>query len=186
MIQGGQSFSPDFTLAFYLVYCTEKQSQPGAKQNSVARFYQSQENGVHRPWYPYASIHLTPLLLDPPCQQITEGLFHDYKLILDSSLIETEQSATQSFSTSRGGLEEDKDHPMTATPTSSSKDWKAQVASAIDKQVNALWVLLQCLWWRCLSWLLCSCPWSEAVAGDGSWSFLLCRSLRSHCILNAN
>ncbi|XP_014584838.2 CD44 antigen isoform X4 [Equus przewalskii] len=33
----------------------------------------------------------------------------------------TQQSHTQSFSTSHGGLEEDKDHPMTSTP-SSSKD----------------------------------------------------------------
>nr|XP_044606162.1 CD44 antigen isoform X18 [Equus asinus] len=33
----------------------------------------------------------------------------------------TKQSHTQSFSTSHGGLEEDKDHPMTSTP-SSSKD----------------------------------------------------------------
>ncbi|XP_026970821.1 CD44 antigen isoform X9 [Sagmatias obliquidens] len=33
--------------------------------------------------------------------------------------VTTQQSATQSFSTSRGGLEEDKDHPVTATPTSS-------------------------------------------------------------------
>ncbi|XP_069902340.1 CD44 antigen isoform X4 [Globicephala melas] len=34
--------------------------------------------------------------------------------------VTTQQSATQSFSTSRGGLEEDKDHPVTATPTSSN------------------------------------------------------------------
>ncbi|XP_036715252.1 CD44 antigen isoform X8 [Balaenoptera musculus] len=33
--------------------------------------------------------------------------------------VTTQQSDTQSFSTSHGGLEEDKDHPMTATPTSS-------------------------------------------------------------------
>ncbi|XP_029063098.1 CD44 antigen isoform X6 [Monodon monoceros] len=33
--------------------------------------------------------------------------------------VTTQQSDTQSFSTSRGGLEEDKDHPVTATPTSS-------------------------------------------------------------------
>ncbi|XP_044775434.1 CD44 antigen isoform X6 [Neomonachus schauinslandi] len=32
-----------------------------------------------------------------------------------------EQSHTQSFSTSHGGLEEDKDHPMTSTPTSSNR-----------------------------------------------------------------
>ncbi|XP_036715247.1 CD44 antigen isoform X3 [Balaenoptera musculus] len=34
--------------------------------------------------------------------------------------VTTQQSDTQSFSTSHGGLEEDKDHPMTATPTSSN------------------------------------------------------------------
>nr|XP_035962742.1 CD44 antigen isoform X12 [Halichoerus grypus] len=32
-----------------------------------------------------------------------------------------QQSHTQSFSTSHGGLEEDKDHPMTSTPTSSNR-----------------------------------------------------------------
>ncbi|XP_067605530.1 CD44 antigen isoform X31 [Pseudorca crassidens] len=36
--------------------------------------------------------------------------------------VTTQQSATQSFSTSRGGLEEDKDHPVTATPTSSNRN----------------------------------------------------------------
>ncbi|XP_032495280.1 CD44 antigen isoform X12 [Phocoena sinus] len=36
--------------------------------------------------------------------------------------VTTQQSDTQSFSTSRGGLEEDKDHPMTATPTSSNRN----------------------------------------------------------------
>ncbi|XP_053059290.1 CD44 antigen isoform X15 [Acinonyx jubatus] len=34
----------------------------------------------------------------------------------------TKQSNTQSFSTSHGDWEEDKDHPVTSTPTSSSKD----------------------------------------------------------------
>ncbi|XP_059959136.1 CD44 antigen isoform X22 [Mesoplodon densirostris] len=34
----------------------------------------------------------------------------------------TKQSDTQSFSTSHGGLEEDKDRPMTATPTSSNRN----------------------------------------------------------------
>uniref|UniRef100_A0A667HFB3 CD44 antigen n=1 Tax=Lynx canadensis TaxID=61383 RepID=A0A667HFB3_LYNCA len=34
----------------------------------------------------------------------------------------TKQSPTQSFSTSHGDWEEDKDHPVTSTPTSSSKD----------------------------------------------------------------
>ncbi|XP_032696880.1 CD44 antigen isoform X14 [Lontra canadensis] len=34
----------------------------------------------------------------------------------------TKQSQTQSFSTSHGGLEEDKDQPVTSAPTSSSKD----------------------------------------------------------------
>ncbi|XP_054947391.1 CD44 antigen isoform X3 [Physeter macrocephalus] len=36
--------------------------------------------------------------------------------------VTTQQSGTQSFSTSHGGLEEDKDHPMTATPTSSNRN----------------------------------------------------------------
>ncbi|XP_029063101.1 CD44 antigen isoform X9 [Monodon monoceros] len=36
--------------------------------------------------------------------------------------VTTQQSDTQSFSTSRGGLEEDKDHPVTATPTSSNRN----------------------------------------------------------------
>ncbi|XP_024608304.1 CD44 antigen isoform X1 [Neophocaena asiaeorientalis asiaeorientalis] len=36
--------------------------------------------------------------------------------------VTTQQSDTQSFSTSRGGLEEDKDHPMTASPTSSNRN----------------------------------------------------------------
>ncbi|XP_036715249.1 CD44 antigen isoform X5 [Balaenoptera musculus] len=36
--------------------------------------------------------------------------------------VTTQQSDTQSFSTSHGGLEEDKDHPMTATPTSSNRN----------------------------------------------------------------
>ncbi|XP_032269789.1 CD44 antigen isoform X3 [Phoca vitulina] len=35
--------------------------------------------------------------------------------------VTTQQSHTQSFSTSHGGLEEDKDHPMTSTPTSSNR-----------------------------------------------------------------
>ncbi|XP_014584839.3 CD44 antigen isoform X7 [Equus przewalskii] len=34
----------------------------------------------------------------------------------------TQQSHTQSFSTSHGGLEEDKDHPMTSTPSSSNRN----------------------------------------------------------------
>nr|XP_044606159.1 CD44 antigen isoform X13 [Equus asinus] len=34
----------------------------------------------------------------------------------------TKQSHTQSFSTSHGGLEEDKDHPMTSTPSSSNRN----------------------------------------------------------------
>lgn len=54
--------------------------------------------------------------------------------MLGSSLIETEQSPTQTFPTSHGGLEEDKDHLMTSTPTSSSKDCRAQLASALDKE----------------------------------------------------
>ncbi|XP_042761709.1 CD44 antigen isoform X10 [Panthera leo] len=36
--------------------------------------------------------------------------------------VTTQQSKTQSFSTSHGDWEEDKDHPVTSTPTSSSKD----------------------------------------------------------------
>ncbi|XP_040351385.1 CD44 antigen isoform X5 [Herpailurus yagouaroundi] len=36
--------------------------------------------------------------------------------------VTTQQSNTQSFSTSHGDWEEDKDHPVTSTPTSSSKD----------------------------------------------------------------
>ncbi|XP_059959130.1 CD44 antigen isoform X16 [Mesoplodon densirostris] len=36
--------------------------------------------------------------------------------------VTTQQSDTQSFSTSHGGLEEDKDRPMTATPTSSNRN----------------------------------------------------------------
>ncbi|XP_019667827.3 CD44 antigen isoform X6 [Felis catus] len=36
--------------------------------------------------------------------------------------VTTQQSHTQSFSTSHGDWEEDKDHPVTSTPTSSSKD----------------------------------------------------------------
>ncbi|XP_030187909.1 CD44 antigen isoform X3 [Lynx canadensis] len=36
--------------------------------------------------------------------------------------VTTQQSPTQSFSTSHGDWEEDKDHPVTSTPTSSSKD----------------------------------------------------------------
>ncbi|KAJ8795972.1 hypothetical protein J1605_002734 [Eschrichtius robustus] len=36
--------------------------------------------------------------------------------------VTTQRSDTQSFSTSHGGLEEDKDHPMTATPTSSNRN----------------------------------------------------------------
>ncbi|XP_059565663.1 CD44 antigen isoform X14 [Myotis daubentonii] len=35
--------------------------------------------------------------------------------------VTTQQSHTQSFSTSHGGLEEDKDHPMKSTPTSSNR-----------------------------------------------------------------
>lgn len=53
--------------------------------------------------------------------------------MLDSSLLETEQSKTQSFSTSHGDWEEDKDHPVTSTPTASSKDGKAQLAPALAK-----------------------------------------------------
>lgn len=86
---------------------------------------------MQTPCYSYAPTHLT--VLDPPCQQITEDLSHGPKLILDSSLIETEQSDTHSFSPSHGGLEEDKGHSTTATPTSISKDCKAHVASAIGK-----------------------------------------------------
>ncbi|XP_042814532.1 CD44 antigen isoform X12 [Panthera tigris] len=36
--------------------------------------------------------------------------------------VTTQQSKTQSFSTSHGDWEEDKDHPVTSTPTASSKD----------------------------------------------------------------
>ncbi|OWK17666.1 hypothetical protein Celaphus_00009315, partial [Cervus elaphus hippelaphus] len=46
----------------------------------------------------------------------------------------TQQSDTHNLSPSHGGLEEDKDHSTTATPTSISKDWKAHVASAIEKR----------------------------------------------------
>lgn len=85
--------------------------------------------------------------------------------MLDSSLIETEQSHTQSFSTSHGGLEEDKDQSMMSTPTSSSKDGKAQVASVMG-------VFAQCLWWRCIPWLLLCCYfWLEGVLVMGLWFF---------------
>lgn len=87
---------------------------------------------MQTPWYSYVPTHLT--VSDPPCQQITEDLSHGPKLTLDSSLIETEQSDTHSPSPSHGSLEEDKDHSTTATPTSISKDWKAHVASAIEKR----------------------------------------------------
>ncbi|XP_016061700.1 PREDICTED: CD44 antigen isoform X2 [Miniopterus natalensis] len=40
----------------------------------------------------------------------------------ESLSMTTQQSHTQSFSTSHGDLEEDKDQPVTSTPTSSSKD----------------------------------------------------------------
>jgi hypothetical protein len=52
---------------------------------------------------------------------------------LDSSLIETEQSHSQSFSTSQGEMEEDKEHPTTSTLPSSSKNYKAQLASVTNK-----------------------------------------------------
>lgn len=65
-------------------------------------------------------------------------MFHGSKLIPDSSLIETEWSDTLSFSTSHGGLEEDKEHPTTSAPTSSSKDCKAQVASASEKKKKSM------------------------------------------------
>lgn len=45
--------------------------------------------------------------------------------MLDSSLIETEQSDTQIFSTSHGGLAEDKDYAVTSTSASSREDGKA-------------------------------------------------------------
>lgn len=45
--------------------------------------------------------------------------------MLDSSLIETEQSHTQIFSTSHGGLAEDKDYAVTSTSASSREDGKA-------------------------------------------------------------
>lgn len=58
-------------------------------------------------------------------------MFQGPKLTLDSSLLETEQSHTQSFSTSHGGLEEEKEQPVTSAATSSSKDGEARVASAV-------------------------------------------------------
>ncbi|XP_058925920.1 CD44 antigen isoform X2 [Kogia breviceps] len=56
-----------------------------------------------------------------PSADPNTGLVED----LDSTgplSVTTQQSGTQSFSTSHGGLEEDKDHPMTATPTSSNRN----------------------------------------------------------------
>ncbi|XP_061057577.1 CD44 antigen isoform X16 [Eubalaena glacialis] len=55
--------------------------------------------------------------LQPPADPNT-GLVEDLDRTGPLS-VTTQQSDTQSFSTSHGGLEEDKDHPMTATPTSS-------------------------------------------------------------------
>lgn len=66
---------------------------------------------------------------------LAEALFHGSKLTLDSSLLETEQSQTHSFSTSHGGLEEDKDQPVTSAPTSSSKDGKALQPSSLYKNL---------------------------------------------------
>lgn len=94
--------------------------------------------------------------------------------MLDSSLVETEQSHTQSFSTSHGGLEEDKEQPMTSTPTSGSKDCKAQVASAMG--VFGGGIFIGC----CYAVLPI-----RRCAGDGSLIFLLCRHFRSHCTLSA-
>ncbi|XP_058995652.1 CD44 antigen isoform X8 [Mustela lutreola] len=44
------------------------------------------------------------------------------EVLLQTTTRMTEQSQTHSFSTSHGGLEEDKDQPVTSAPTSSSKD----------------------------------------------------------------
>lgn len=81
--------------------------------------------------------------------------------MLDSSLIETEQSHTQSFSTSHGGLEEDKDQPMMSTPTSSSKDGFSYgcLCTVSLVEVHSLAVVLLLLIRRC--------------AGDGPLIFLL-------------
>lgn len=91
---------------------------------------------MQTPWYSYVPTHLT--VSDPPCQQIMEDLSHGPQLILDSSLIETEQSDTHSFSPSHGGLEEDQGHSTTAAPTSISKNCKAHVASAIAKSQSTM------------------------------------------------
>ncbi|XP_061057566.1 CD44 antigen isoform X6 [Eubalaena glacialis] len=58
--------------------------------------------------------------LQPPADPNT-GLVEDLDRTGPLS-VTTQQSDTQSFSTSHGGLEEDKDHPMTATPTSSNRN----------------------------------------------------------------
>ncbi|KAG8510803.1 CD44 antigen, partial [Galemys pyrenaicus] len=55
---------------------------------------------------------------------ITTRCVSSLKLMLTSSLIETEQSHMQSFSTSQGNFEEDNDHPVTSTsaPSNSNDD----------------------------------------------------------------
>ncbi|XP_036896397.1 CD44 antigen isoform X7 [Sturnira hondurensis] len=56
--------------------------------------------------------------LQPPADP-NAGLVEDRT---DSLAVTTQQSHTQSFSTSRGGLEEDKEQPLTSTAPSSSED----------------------------------------------------------------
>lgn len=122
-----------------------------------------------------APIHSSSLLAD------LRGLVLWFKITLASSLIETEHSHSQSFSTSHGELEEDKEQTTISPVTSSSKDYNAQLASAIDKHafsmslveglqlavVILLLLIKRCIWW----WSLNS---------------LLCRPLRSHCSFNVN
>ncbi|XP_058925922.1 CD44 antigen isoform X5 [Kogia breviceps] len=70
---------------------------------------------------PATNMHTSRSTTLQPSADPNTGLVED----LDSTgplSVTTQQSGTQSFSTSHGGLEEDKDHPMTATPTSSNRN----------------------------------------------------------------
>ncbi|XP_014706533.1 CD44 antigen isoform X5 [Equus asinus] len=69
-------------------------------------------------WMDVDSSHSTTL---QPSADPSTGLVEELDRTRPLSMT-TQQSHTQSFSTSHGGLEEDKDHPMTSTPSSSNRN----------------------------------------------------------------
>ncbi|XP_007129601.1 CD44 antigen isoform X11 [Physeter macrocephalus] len=70
---------------------------------------------------PATNMHTSRSTALQPSADPNTGLVEDLDRTGPPS-VTTQQSGTQSFSTSHGGLEEDKDHPMTATPTSSNRN----------------------------------------------------------------